>query len=170
MDRASGQCETTLPVFLKIMNTLSYWNPFEQLEQMPTRLWRAMHVTPSRHQRNGEEVSMATAAWIPRIDLSEDENEYLLKAELPEVERNDIKVRVDDGVLTLSGERRFEKEESNKTYHLTERSYGIFARSLSLPEDADADRISAEFKDGLLRISLPKSESKKPKEIQIKVH
>lgn len=152
------------------MNTLSNWNPLQELEEMPSRILRAMNLTPSRHYRNGDSLSMESASWIPRVDVSEDDDEYMIKVELPEVEKNDIKVSVDGGVLTLSGERRFEKEESGKTYHLSERSYGTFARSLTVPEDADPDRISAEFKEGMLKVTLPKAESKKPKHIQVKVH
>jgi len=99
----------------------------------------------------------------------EDENEYLIKAELPEVKKDDVKVTVQDDVLTISGERMFEKEEKGRKYHRMERAYGSFARSFTLPEDADGEKVAAEFKDGVLKVHLPKSEQAKPKSIEVKI-
>ncbi|MGB9601732.1 MAG: Hsp20/alpha crystallin family protein, partial [Limisphaerales bacterium] len=89
--------------------------------------------------------------------------------ELPEVKKDDVKVTVENGVLTISGERKFEKEEKGVRYHRIERSYGYFARSFSLPEDADAEKVSAEFKDGVLKVHVAKSEKARPKQIEVKV-
>ncbi|MBH0187604.1 MAG: Hsp20/alpha crystallin family protein, partial [Nitrospira sp.] len=97
------------------------------------------------------------------------EGEYLIKAELPEVKKEDVKVSVEDGVLTLSGERRQEKEEKGKKYHRVERSYGSFVRSFSLPESVDEGGVKAEYKDGVLNLHLPKTEKVKPKSIEVKV-
>ena len=113
---------------------------------------------------------MTVAEWAPLVDIVEDENEYLIKAELPEVRKEDLKVTVQDNVLTLTGDRSFEKEEKGKKYHRIERAYGSFARSFSLPEEADAQKVSAEFKEGVLHIRLPKSEKAKPKSIQVKIN
>ncbi len=104
------------------------------------------------------------------MDITEDDDEYVIKAELPEVNKEDVRVTLENGMLTLSGERRFEKEEKNKKYHRIERSYGSFTRRIGLPDDADAAKVGAEFKDGLLRIRLPKSEAKKPKQIEVAVN
>ena len=87
----------------------------------------------------------------------------------PEVKKEDLKIAVEDGVLTLSGERKFEKEEKGKRYHRVERTYGSFARSFTVPDDADADKVRAEFKDGVLLVRLEKSEKAKPKTLEVQV-
>jgi HSP20 family protein len=103
------------------------------------------------------------------VDISEDDKEWLVKADLPEVKKEDVKVTVENGVLTITGERRFEKEDTGKKYHRVERSYGNFFRSFSLPEGADGGKVAADFKDGVLKVHLPKSESVKPKAVEVKV-
>jgi len=105
----------------------------------------------------------------PLVDIAEDDKEYLIKAELPEVKKEDVKVAVQDDVLTITGERKFEKEEQGKKYHRVERAYGSFTRSFTLPEDADPAKVSAGFKDGILMVHLAKSEKAKPKSIEVKV-
>ena len=144
------------------------WNPFREMEAMQDRILRAMNRGNARRS-DDDRQSLTTSDWAPIVDISEDANEYLIKAELPEVNKDDVKVTVENGVLTLRGERRFEHEESDKKYHRVERSYGSFLRSFSMPEDADADKVAAEFKDGLLLVRLPKCEATKPKSIEIQV-
>lgn len=112
---------------------------------------------------------MTLAEWAPLVDIIEEEKEYRIKAELPEVNKSDVKVTVQDDVLTIAGERTFEKEETGRKYHRVERAYGSFARSFTLPEDADAAKVSADFKDGVLIVHLPKSEKARPKSIEVKV-
>jgi HSP20 family protein len=112
---------------------------------------------------------MTVSEWTPLVDITEDEKEYLIKAELPEVKKEDVKVTVENGVLTMTGERKFEKEQKDKKYHRIERSYGSFMRSFSLPDAAAGDKVSAEFKDGVLKVHLPKSPEAKPKSIDVKV-
>ena len=107
--------------------------------------------------------------WSPQVDIIEDEKEYLIKADLPEMKKDDVKVTMENGVLCISGERKTEKEEKNKKYHRIERSFGSFERAFTLPEDADANKIAADFKDGVLRVHLPKSPAAKPKPIEVKV-
>ena len=102
-------------------------------------------------------------------DITEDDKEYLIKAELPEMSKEDVKVTVENGVLTIAGERKFEKEEKKKKYHRVERGYGSFVRTFALPEDADADRVKAQFKQGILEVHLPKNEKAKPKQIEVNV-
>ncbi len=97
------------------------------------------------------------------MDITEDKNQYLIKAEMPEIKKENIKVSVQDDVLTITGERRYEKEEKDKKYHRMERAYGSFARSFTLPEDSDGEKVVAEFKDGILNIHMPKSQAAKPK-------
>ena len=103
------------------------------------------------------------------MDISEDEKEYVVKAEIPEMKKEDIKINVHDDVLTVSGERKYEKEEKGKKYHRVERAYGSFMRNFALPENADGSKISAEYKDGVLKVHLPKSEQAKKKAIEVKI-
>ena len=112
---------------------------------------------------------MTVAQWTPLMDISEDNNEYLVKAELPELKKEEVKVNVENGELTISCERKSEKEEKGKKFHRIERSYGSFLRSFTLPESVNADKVSAEFKDGMLSVHLPKDEKAKPKSIEVKV-
>jgi HSP20 family protein len=112
---------------------------------------------------------MTVPQWLPLVDITEDEKEYLIKAELPEVKKENVKVTVENGVLTISGERNFEKEERDKKYHRVERSYGRFTRSFGVPDDADDTKVSADFKDGLLTVRLTKSEKARPKSIEVKL-
>jgi HSP20 family protein len=117
----------------------------------------------------GRDETMTVAEWAPLVDIMEDEAGYVIKAELPEVKKEDVKLTVQDGVLMLSGERKFVKEEKDKKYHRVERAYGSFVRSFSLPEDADEDKVTADFKDGVLQVHLPKSEKARPKNIEVKI-
>ena len=112
---------------------------------------------------------MTITEWAPSVDIIEDEKEWLVKADLPEVKRDDVKVTVENGVLTITGERKFEKEEKNKKYHRVERSYGSFARSFALPENVEAEKVSAAYKDGLLTVTVAKSEKAQPKQIEVRV-
>ena len=146
--------------------TLVRWDPFRELEDMSERLNRVFS-RPSL--RNSGKENLTVADWMPTVDISETEGEYLIKAELPEVRKEDVKVTVENGVLTLQGERRQEKEEKAKRFHRVERSYGSFVRSFTLPESVDENSVKAEYKDGVLNLHLPKSEKVKPKAIDVKV-
>jgi HSP20 family protein len=117
----------------------------------------------------GQEELMAVAEWAPCVDISEDDTEYLIKAELPEVKKEDVKVTAEEGTLTIMGERKFEKEQKNKKYHRVERAYGRFGRSFSIPDDASPAKVSAEFKDGVLTVHLAKDAKAKPQHIEVKV-
>ena len=148
------------------MNALTKWNPFRELEEMQNRLSSLLGRTPVRGR--GEEA-LTVSEWTPLVDITEDDKEYLIKAELPEVKKEDVKVTVENGTLTITGERKFEKEEKGKKYHRIERAYGSFMRSFTLPEGAAGDKVSADFKDGVLKVHLPKSAEAKPKSIDVKV-
>jgi HSP20 family protein len=148
------------------MNALTKWNPLREIEEMSGRLSSLFGRTPLRGL--GEE-SMTVSEWTPLVDITEDDKEYLIKAELPEVKKEDVKVTVEDGVLTITGERKFEKEEKGKKYHRIERAYGSFMRSFTLPDAAASDKVSAEFKDGVLKVHLQKSPEAKPKSVDVKV-
>jgi HSP20 family protein len=147
--------------------TLARWEPLQEFEDLQNRL-TSLFGRGSTRRGNGRE-ELALADWSPSADISEDDNEYLIKAELPELKKEDVHVTVENGVLTLSGERKFEKEEKKKKYHRVERAYGRFVRSFTLPDDADASKVKAEFKDGVLTVHVPKSEKAKPKQIDVKV-
>ncbi|HEY5743458.1 MAG TPA: Hsp20/alpha crystallin family protein [Terrimicrobiaceae bacterium] len=148
------------------MNALTKWNPFRELEDIQNRLSSLFGRPPMRGL--GEEA-MTISEWTPLVDIVEDEKEYLIKAELPEVKKEDVKVTVENGVLTITGERKFEKEEKGKKYHRVERGYGSFLRSFTIPEGAAGDKVSAEFKEGVLKVHLAKSAEAKPKSIDVKV-
>jgi HSP20 family protein len=150
------------------MTTLTRWDPFKELDELQNRLSTLFGRAPVRKD-GGREEAMTLAEWAPLVDIIEEEKEYRIKAELPEVNKSDVKVTVQDDVLTIAGERTFEKEDTGRKYHRVERAYGSFARSFTLPEDADAAKVSADFKDGVLVVHLPKSEKARPKSIEVKV-
>ena len=112
---------------------------------------------------------MARPDWSPATDIIEEDNSYVIALELPEIKKDDIKVTVEDGVLSISGERKFENEETNRRYHRVERAYGSFMRSFTLPENSDGGKVDAEFKDGMLKVSIGKREIDKPKPLEVKV-
>ena len=116
------------------------------------------------------EENWSLSAWTPACDIFETTNELVVKAELPEVKKEDVKVTVKDGVLSLEGERQQEKEEKNKKFHRVERSYGKFVRCFTMPEDASPQGVRADFKDGMLNVHLVKSVAAKPKGIEVTVN
>ena len=147
--------------------TLVRWSPLREMDDMFDRFNRAFSRVPA--VREGGQETMAIADWAPTVDISETDNQYLIKVELPGVEKNDVKVSVHDGVLTIQGERQMEHEEQGKKFHRVERAYGRFARSFVLPENVDATKIDAAHKDGLLNVTLEKAAEAKPKAIEVKV-
>ena len=142
------------------------WNPFRELEDIQTRLNRVFGEMPLRQF---EEEAPFFAKWTPAVDIQETDKEYLIKAELPEVKKENVKVEVLDGMLTIEGERTQEKEEKGKKFHKIEREYGKFMRQFTMPPDVMADKLEAEFKDGMLNVHLPKTAAAKPKAIEVKV-
>jgi len=107
--------------------------------------------------------------WSPAVDIYETENELVLKADLPELNQKDIDVRMENQTLTIAGERKFEKDEAKKGFHRIERSYGQFVRSFAVPNTFDTEKISAEFHNGVLTVSLPKKEAAKPRQVKVEV-
>ena len=150
------------------MNALTRWDPFKEMEEAQNRLARIFGLTSARTGNGGQEA-MTITQWAPSVDIMEDDKEWLVKADLPEVKKEDVKVTVESGVLTITGERKFEKEEKDKKYHRIERSYGNFFRSFTLPDAADGSKVNAEFKDGVFKVHLPKSEKTNPKAVEVKV-
>jgi HSP20 family protein len=164
------------------MNTLAKWNPFRKSEEL--EVWRPFaRWDPSREMedmmRNMQrafpqwpartEESMTLVEWSPSVDIGENDKEFIVKAELPDVKKEEIEVNVENGTLSISGERKVEKEEKGVKFHRVERAYGRFERSFTLPDEADPDKISSEYKEGVLTIHLPKNPNVKTKARQITV-
>ena len=143
------------------MAMMTRWEPYRDLMRLQEEVSRLFD---ERAYRNSESVG-----WTPACDIYEDEEGVTLKFELAGVEPKDVDVRFENGVLTLRGERKLEKEEQRDNYHRIERSYGTFTRSFTLPGTLDAEKIRAESKDGVLTIALPKRAEAKPRSIQVKV-
>src|SRR5438552_17688613 len=128
------------------MKRLITWNQIREMEEAQNRVNRFLGGFPNR-LGSGETHSLAVADWSPDIDISQDDHEYLLKADLPEMKKDDVRVTVEDGILCVSGERKGEKEDQKRKFHRIERSFGNFRRSFTLPEDADSTKVTAEFRD-----------------------
>ena len=149
------------------MNTLITWNQFREMEEAAqNRFNRFLGGFPNGY---GETHSLTVADWSPGIDISQDEHEYLLKADLPEMKKDDVRITVEDGILSVSGERKGQKEDRNKKFHRIERSFGNFRRSFTLPEDADSTKVTAEFRDGVLKVHLPTTTKARSKALEVKV-
>lgn len=148
------------------MNTLIRFSPLRDMEDIQNRLYNLLNARQTRP--SGEQESMTVSQWTPLVDIIEDDKEYVIKAELPEVNKGDVKVTLENGLLTITGERKFEKEEKGKRYHRVERAYGSFVRCFALPDDTDNAKVNAEFKDGVLKVRVAKSEHARPKQIEVK--
>jgi HSP20 family protein len=140
------------------------WDPFREFGMLQDRMNRLFD-DAGRGWRSDEPA--ATTSWSPSVDIFETEGEIVVKAELPGMDRKDIALHLENNVLSLRGERRFEKETKEENYHRIERSYGNFSRSFSIPATVDEEKIRADYKDGVLKIVLPKKEQAKPKQIKI---
>jgi HSP20 family protein len=137
-------------------------DPFREFEDMSSRLSRFFG-RPMPADPDGFGV------WSPAVDVEENDKEYLVKADLPEVNKADLKVGIEDGILTVEGERKQEREEKNRKFHRVERLYGRFVRRLSVPSDVDETKVAAEFTNGVLNVHMPKSPASKPRSVDIKV-
>ena len=153
------------------MNTLSLfnnrnWSPFQEMGDLNKQL---NDLVFGNRVSTGRTSEAASCDWVPLVDIVEGENEFLIKVELPEIGKKDISVKVEEGVLTISGERKAEVVSDEKRFHRVERSYGKFIRTFRVPENTDTGKVGAEFKDGVLRVTLPKVEESKPKAIEVAV-
>ncbi len=144
---------------------VSTWTPFRDLVNMQREVGRLFDSFFSDFDGEGNSV----ASWSPRTDVSENNEAYVIKAELPGINKNDVKITLRENVLTIKGEKKQEKEEKDHSFHRVERSYGGFERSFSLPSGVKGEKIDAAYKDGILTLTLPKVEEAKPKEIEVKV-
>jgi HSP20 family protein len=150
-------------------NKVVTWNSLREIDEAQNRLHRFFLGGFSNRMGSGEIPTLAVADWSPEVDISEDDHGYLLKADLPEMKKDDVRVTVEDGILSVSGERKSEKEDHKKKFHRIERSFGTFRRSFALPEDADSTKVTAEFRDGVLKVHLPTTPVAKTKATQVKV-
>ena len=139
---------------------LMRWDPYRELAGLQDRFTRA-------YGRTDREDEVGLAAWAPPVDIAEEKDKIVITAELPGFKENEIEIQTENGMLTLRGERKFEKESEGKNFHRVERSYGQFVRTFSLPNNVDREKIQAKFQDGLLKVELPKREDAKPRTIKI---
>ena len=151
---------------MNLVTRKNVWDPFAEFHELQNRLTTLFGRAALRP--GGGEDAVTVADWAPAVDISEDDKEFLVKAELPGLKREEVKVTVENGVLSIAGERKSEKEEKDKRYHRVERSYGSFVRSFTLPEGVDTGKVTAEFKDGVLHLRLAKGPKSQPKCIEIK--
>ena len=145
------------------MAALVRWDPGRELDALQSDVSRVFDTFFGTRSGNG----VATRRWVPAMDLVEDDEHLVLRADLPGLTEEDVNVEVKDGVLTVSGERRAEEKTEEKGYHRVERSYGSFSRSLSIPEGIDPEQVSADFDNGVLEVRIPKPEERKPHRVQI---
>ena len=151
-----------MPVLITERRTtvsLIKWDPFRELSTFPGRFGRLLEKDWER--------AMSTTEWNPSVDIFENDNDIVVKVEVPGMNAKDIDVRIENNVLMLKGERKFEKETKEENYHRVEREYGSFSRAFTLPTAVKEDKVMAEYKDGILKITLPKKEEVKPKSIKI---
>ena len=151
--------------------TLVKWNPARELLNVEREFNKLFNTFNQRFGFDDSSMNeeLENAVWSPLTDISENKDQYILKMDLPGVSKENLKLNFHDGELIISGERKQEKEDKDSKYHRIERTYGKYYRSFTLPQTIQADKINAEFKDGQLTITVPKSEEAKPKELEIKV-
>jgi len=142
------------------------WDPFRELADVQERVSR---VLGDFYGRRGEDDVMRRGAWVPPVDIMQKGSDIVLKAELPDMIREDIDIRVENNTLTISGEKKFDEEIKEEDCHRIERAYGRFVRSFSLPATIDTEKVAADYKNGILTIKLPMREEAKPKQIQVEV-
>jgi HSP20 family protein len=144
--------------------SLVKWAPLNNIESMFDNYVRSLG-----WPLNGDQELISKDDWTPRVDISETDTELVIKADIPDVKKEDVKVSVEEGVLTIQGEKKQEREESGKKYHRIERFYGNFSRSFTLPSYVNEGKIEASFKNGVLQLHIPKTAQSAHKNIEIKV-
>jgi len=145
------------------------WDPLHELEEMADRLERIVGRPVLRRTSDSGKETLTVPEWVPAVDIVETPTEYLIKAELPGVKKEEVKVTVVNGVLRIGGERAQEKEEKSKKFHRVERTYGSFVRTFTVPDDVDEAKVLADFRDGMLTVHLLKTEKTQRKAIEVKV-
>jgi len=153
---------------MQLIRRQETWNPFREIEELSTRMNRLFGLT--RWTGEGEREALATTDWFPACDISETDKAYRIRAELPNIKHDDVHVMLEEGVLTIQGSRREEKEEKGVKFHRRELSYGNFVRRFTMPDDADQTQVDASFKDGMLDVMIGKTKARAPKAKEIIVH
>ena len=148
------------------MTVITRWDPFREFSTLQDRMNRLFRES---YGPEGREESLTTSTFAPPVDVYEDEHNVTLKIEVPGIDEKDIDVRVENNVLTVHGERKFEKEEKEENFRRVERQYGSFTRTFTLPTTVDAEKVSANYEKGILKITLPKKAEAKPKQIKVNV-
>lgn len=143
------------------------WDPFKELTTIQDRINRLFDENIGRVRF--PDMELAGGSWNPAVDIYETKESIVLKAELPGLDKKDFSIEVKDNLLTLKGERKFEKETKEENYYRMERAYGSFTRSFTLPTSVDKDKVKAKFKDGILEVTIPKTEAAKPKQVNVDV-
>ena len=150
--------------------TIVRWDPFRELAQLQDRLNRAFTDAYGRGRSGADDSLMTTGTWVPAVDIYQNgDQELVLKAELPDMSRDDIDLTVDNGTLTITGDKKLPDEIKEEQFHRMERRYGTFTRSFSLPQTVDPNKVSAEYKNGVLTVRLPLREEAKPRSIKVDV-
>jgi HSP20 family protein len=145
------------------MTVITRWDPFREFSTLQDRMNRLFR------ESQGPEEALTTSSFAPPVDVYEDDHNVTLKIEVPGIEEKDIDVRIENNVLTVHGERKFEKEEKEENFRRVERQYGSFTRTFTLPNTVDAEKVSANYDKGILKIALPKKAEAKPKQIKVSV-
>jgi HSP20 family protein len=148
------------------MTVLTRWDPFRELSALQNRMSRLFE---EQQYGSGREESLTAGAFVPPVDIYEDEHSIQLKLEVPGIEQKNLDVKVENNVLTVSGERKFEKEEKEENFRRVERRYGSFTRSFTLPNTVNPEDVSADYNDGVLKIRLGKRAEAKPKQIKVNI-
>ena len=142
---------------------LSVWDPFREMEALLDRYSKSARKPGAA----GEIREMEAGDWIPTVDILENDHSFMVRTELPGVEKDDVKVHINNGVLTIKGEKKVESKDDKR--HRVECAYGSFVRSFTLPQDVDIEKVEAAYKNGILNLTIPKQEKAKPKQIEVKV-
>ena len=153
---------------MNLLRRTESWDPISELEDLSHRVNRLFGL--AKGSSNGEKEALTTTDWAPSCDISETDKEYRICAELPKVQKDGVHVTLENGVLTVQGERREEKEEKGVKFFRRELSYGKFMRRFTMPSDADASKVDAKFKDGMLNITIAKAAGKPPGAKEIAIH
>jgi HSP20 family protein len=148
------------------MTVITRWDPFREFSTLQDRMNRLFRES---YGPEGGEEALATTSFAPAVDVYEDEHNVTLKIEVPGIDEKDIDVRIENNVLTVHGERKFEKDEKEENFRRVERQYGSFTRTFTLPTTVDAEKVSAHYDKGILKIALPKKAEAKPKQIKVSV-
>lgn len=153
---------------MALMRRQDLWDPIRELEEIGNRFSRLFGM--ARPSGDGEREGVAMTSWVPACDIVEDEKEYRITLELPEVKKEDVHITLDNGVLSVKGERKQEQEETQGTYHRRELRYGTFLRRFTLPDDVDPEKVDATAREGILTVVIPKSEMKQSNVKEIAIH